>query len=353
MAIDFPNSPVFQTYPVQKDQYIATNGSLYFYDNSTSWTTLGDTQSGVNPYTNSFRYRTIYTRGYIAAGYKNSSPWSNVNRTIHSTDVTNNLGDILDRSAGYIDGGWSDYYAYTYNMTNTLNTGSAGTYTSSYNMQTEVGRSHSSSWDSTNRYEPSALLTANLSICYLSGGGSYVTDKHNYTTETMTLSGAPNNPGVGGATQSTSFSGEFRGWLISSSAACYMQFATESWTNGGMTTSSDGHSKMLGSKHGYGWGKSAGNTGTTGITKWSDTTGTSYGVVCYTPNSSGEENFQIGQNQGYCLGHYNGAQNNETYKINYLTDALTSLGSDCQPKGHDGMSSAAPASAAASVLGGY
>lgn len=344
MAYDFPSSPSNGT------QSIQSNG-LYIYANG-SWNMSSESLGLANPYSNSYKYRTIYTRGYVAAGYKSSTPWQNVNRTVHSTDITTNLGDILDRSAGYIDGGWSDYYAYTYNMTNGINTGSAGTYTSSYNMATEVGRTHSASWDTTNRYEPSVLLTPNLTICYLSGGGNYATDKHNYVTETVSLSGAPNNPGVGSAVQSTSFFGEFRGWLIASAAACYLTWSTETWTNGGMSTNSDGHSKMLGSKFGYGWGKSAGNTGTTGITKWSDTTGSSLGVVCYTPNSSGEENFEIGQNCGYCLGHYNGAQNNETYKINYITDALTAMGADCQPKGHDGMSSAACSSAASSILGG-
>ena len=139
MAYDFPSSPSNGTQSLQ-------SGGLYIYANG-SWNTSAEDLGVLNPYTNSFRYRTIYTRGYVAAGYRNSSPWQNVNRTVHSTDITTNLGDILDRSAGYIDGGWSDYYAYCYNMTNGINTGSAGTYTSSYNMATEVGRSHSSSWD--------------------------------------------------------------------------------------------------------------------------------------------------------------------------------------------------------------
>ena len=66
---------------------------------------------------------------------------------------------------------------------------------------------------------------------------------------------------------------------------------------------------------------------------------------------SGEENYEMGQNWGYCLGHYNGVQNNNTYKVNYLTDAYTVMGSGTQPAGHAGMSSAATAPAAASVLG--
>ena len=53
----------------------------------------------------------------------------------------------------------------------------------------------------------------------------------------------------------------------------------------------------------------------------------------------------MGSYKGYCLGHYNGAQNNNSYKWNYLTDSYADGGSSMQPKGHDGMSSASNASA--------
>jgi hypothetical protein len=343
----------FQSSPTTGMQYVAPNGIVYIYDSNSSWCVDGRTQTS-NPFLNSFKYRTIYTRGYMLGGYKDSSPWTNVNRTQHATDITTNLGDILDRAGGYIDGGWSDYNAYCYNMSNGINAGVTSTWTSSINMQTETGRAHSTSWDITSgRYEVGCIINASLTLAYLSGGGSYVTDKHNYVTDTMYSAGkCPNNPGIGGATMTTTFFGETKGWLIASSAACSITFSTETWVNGGMSTASDGHSKVLGSKHGYGWGHNGGNTATTAITKWNDTTGVSSGVVCYTPNNSGEENFEQGQNWGYCLGHYNGVQNNETYRLNYLTDVVTSLGSDSQPKGHAGASSGANASASSQILGG-
>ena len=40
----------------------------------------------------------IWTHGYVGGGYQNGSPWRNVNRTVHSTDTSTNLGDTLDRS---------------------------------------------------------------------------------------------------------------------------------------------------------------------------------------------------------------------------------------------------------------
>ena len=54
----------------------------------------------------------------------------------------------------------------------------------------------------------------------------------------------------------------------------------------------------------------------------------------------GEENFEMGMRKGYCLGNYNGSQNNQTFKVNYSTDGATYLGGTAEPKGHSGMSSA-------------
>ena len=44
----------------------------------------------------------IWTHGYVGGGYQNGSPWNNVNRTVHATDTSTNLGDILDRSGAYM-----------------------------------------------------------------------------------------------------------------------------------------------------------------------------------------------------------------------------------------------------------
>lgn len=342
MAYDFPSSPSNGTIYV-------TSNSMYIYGNG-AWNSSGETLGVNNPYFNNFRYRTIFTRGYTAAGYKNSSPWANINRTVHSTDVTTNLGDQLSRTGAYLDGGFSDYYQYVYGLANSYS--ASETYCSSINMTTESGRTHDSNWDlKSSRVNHVAIMNSTLSMAYITAGNTTATDKHNYVTEIMYAAGtAPANPSVGGT--STKMLGETRGWVIGSGASAYITFSTETWTNFGSFSGTDGYSKVMSSKWGYGYGKSSGNTGTTGITKWNDTTGASSGVVCYTPDYGGEENMQMGQNKGYQLGNYNGAQNNNAYNISYLTDALTSGGSDMQPKGHDGMSSGCCASAASSVLGG-
>lgn len=344
MAYDFPSSPSTGTQSLQ-------SGGLYIYANG-SWNMSAESLGVLNPYTNSFRYRTIYTRGYVACGYKNSSPWQNVNKTIHSTDVTTNLGDQMDRAVGYVEGGWSDYYFYVYGASSAV--WATSSWVSSYNMATDAGRSHDSNWDMKyGRIDSSVTMSPNGACSYITGGNYTNTDKHNYITEVMYAADtAPANPSCGSAICTGFQMGETRAWVLQGGASAYMTFSNETWVNGGISSGTDGHSKILGSKWGYGWGKSTGNTGTNGMTKWSDTTGTSSGVVCYTPDYGGEENFEIGQNWGYQLGNYNGAQNNNAYKINYANDTLTAGGSDMQPKGHDGMSSGACGSAASSVLGG-
>jgi len=343
MAITFPASPA------TGQEYVATNGRIYFYD-GTGWTTKA---SDITPdpfLVNPFRYRSIYTRGYVAAGYQNSSPWKNVNRTVHATDTTTNLGDQLDQIGAYLDGGHSDYYQYVYGLGGSYSV--SNSHTSGLNMATEVGRTNST-WDmKTSRVNHVAIMNPSLTAAYITGGTTTATDKHNYATETMYAAGTvPANPSVSGI--GTKMLGQYRGWVIGSGAAAWIDFTTETWTNGGMTSGTDGYSKMLSSKIGFGWGKSGTNTATTSITRWSDVTGTSYGVVCYSPDNGGEENMQAGQNWGYQLGNYNGAQNNNTYKLTYASDTCTGMGSATQPSGHGGMSSGCCASASATILGGY
>lgn len=346
MAFDFPSSPS------TGNQYITNNGLLYLYDST--WTTKGDTQTP-NPFTNSFRYRTIYSRGYVSAGYKSSSPWRNVNKTQHSTDITTNLGDMLDYTASYIGGGFSDYYHYVYGMSGTV--GGSSTWTSSVNMSTDSGRTHNSNWDTkTSRGDCEALMNSTLTIAYITGGASSATDKHNYVTETMYAAGTvAANPATSGGTSGgiAALFGEYRGWIAVGSTAAYIDWATETWTSGTWSSGSDGQPKGLSSKLGYGYCATGSYNGSATYNKWSDfTPGTTAVTTVSRPDTCGEENHQVGQNWGYSLGSYNGAQTNNTQKINYLTDTSTAMGADTQPKGHDGMSSGCCGTGAAALLGG-
>lgn len=347
MAYDFPSSPSTGT------QHITSSG-LYIYANG-SWNMSAESLGAANPYSNSFKYRTIYTRGYVSAGYKGGSPWRNVNRTVHSTDVTTNLGDMLDYNASYIDGSFSDYYHYVYGMSGSV--GGSSTFTSSVNMSTESARTHDSAWDTkTSRSDCAAMPNSNLSMTYITGGGSTATDKHNMVTEVMYAAGtAPANPYSAGGTGGglASLFGEFRGWIGTSSSGAYISWSTDTWTSASWVTDADGQPKGLSSKHGYGYCSSGSYGGSATYRKFNDYNGGSSIASVSRPDTCGEENHQVGQNHGYSLGSYNGNQTNNTQKINYLTDTSTAMGSDTQPKGHDGMSSGACGTAASSIVGGY
>jgi hypothetical protein len=342
MAISFPSSPS------TGDQFPAANGRVYLWDGT--WTTKADTTTP-NPFAaKPFKFRSIYTRGYMAGGYKNASPWKNLNRTVHSTDITTNLGDQIDYGGAYVDAGHSDYNMFIYGLDDAFS--GASTHTSSISMLTEVKRTHNSSWNTkTTRDDVGCIMNSTLTMAYITAGGSTATDKHNYVTEVMYSAGSvPAGPTSGSTYGNTAaWQGETKGWVWAGGGSSFT-FANETWSSGGTTVGTDGWGKALSTKHGHAYVKNGGNCVTSAY-KLNDTTGAQLRTDLNF-DYSGEENYQTGQNWGYCLGHYNGVQNNNTYRVNFLTDAYSLLGSDAQPKGHDGASSGACSSASALILGG-
>jgi len=342
MALSFPSSPS------TGNEFVAPTGVLYIWDGS--WTTMGDTQAS-NPFENSFLYRTIYTKGYMSGGYKNSSPWRNVNKTIHSTDVTSNLGDKLVYNSSYIGGGFSDFNTYVYPSTGAV--GGSGTIVESMSMITEVMYSlDSARYLKTTRSDCEALMTPALTSAYIVGGGTTAVDRHNFVTDIMYSAGtAPASPLAGATAGAVAvLFGEFKAW-ISQGAGSSFTWATETWATGGMSWGTDGQPKGLSSKHGHGYGGQGSYAGSNYLYKFSEATGTNLATVNRN-KTNGEENWQIGQNWGYMLGAYDGAgQNNDAAKVNYLTDTYTAMGSDTQPKGHDGASSGCCATGAAVFVG--
>ena len=342
MALSFPSSPS------TGDQYVAPTGVLYVWDGS--WTTQGDTQVN-NPFENSFLYRTIYTKGYMSGGYKSGSPWKNVNKTIHATDITTNLGDKLTYNSSYIGGGFSDFNTYIYPSTGQV--GGSGTTVESMSMTSETMLTlDSARYLKTSRSDCEALMTPALTAAYIVGGGTTAVDRHNFVTDIMYSAGtAPASPLAGATVGAVAvFFGEFKAW-ISQGAGSSFTWATEIWATGGMSWATDGQPKGWSSKHGHGYGGVGSYPGSSYLYKFSEATGTNLATVTRNKNN-GEENIQIGQNWGYMLGAYDGAgQNNDAARLNYLTDTYTALGSDSQPKGHDGASSGCCATGAAVFVG--
>ena len=342
MAFTFPASPTTGS------QFVAPTGIIYLWDGS--WTTTGDTQT-INPFANSFLYRSIYTKGYMSGGYKSGSPWRNVNKTIHATDLTTNLGDKLVYNSSYVGGGFSDYNTYVYPSTGQV--GGSGTIVESMSMTTETMLSlDSARYLKTTRTDCEALMTPSLTAAYIVGGGTTAVDRHNFTTDTMFNAGiAPASPLSGGTAGGLgTIFGQYKAW-ISQGAGSSFTWATETWATGGMSWGTGGQPKGLSSKHGHGYGGAGSYDGSVNLGKYSESTGTNLATVARN-KTNGEENWEIGQNWGYMLGAYDGAgQNNDAGRLNYLTDVWTALGSDTQPKGHDGASSGSCATGSAVFVG--
>jgi hypothetical protein len=287
----------------------------------------------------------IWTHGYVGGGYRNSSPWSNINRTVHSTDTTTNLGDKLDRSGAYMSGSWSDIKHWFHSMENTYR--GSSNYTSGFNMATESGIAHLSQWDMTVSRASMGSMQDHVFAggnSFITGGGQGRTDVFNLKTETMRTSGFPNDYPDGGDDPTIGGHGRLKGWHKRAGTRKGLEWKTESWISWEHGPGGDGWKKCLPSMLGHLY-CGTGNNAQNGNAKIDDVTGVNVRSIDFGP--MGEENFQMGMRKGYCLGNYNGSQNNQTFKVNYINDGATYLGATTEPKGHDGMSSAHCASASA------
>ena len=349
-VLSFPASPTSGT------RYISPNGIAYFYDGY-SWCSNG-TSINPNPVgQNTFLYRTIYTRGYTHCGYQNGSPWRNTNRTVHVSDTTANLGDMMDNNASYIDGGFSDYNTYVFN--NSGSVGGTSATVSTMSMITETLRTYSSTRDlKVARANCKALMNPGLTAIYITGGNQSSTDKFCTVTDTMlyagSVGGSGNSGGTGGGL--SGFWGATYGIVGANGTSGWMAWSTETWTTGTWTWSSntDGQPKGLSSKWGYGYNASGSYGGAATYYKFNDITGVNVSNFAR-PFKAGEENCQVGQDWGYILGCYNDigdGQNNRSAKTSYLTDTSVELGSAGQPKGHGGMSSGSCGTGSVTMLGG-
>tara|TARA_B100001113_G_C21012492_1_gene579945 strand:- start:50 stop:1045 length:996 start_codon:yes stop_codon:yes gene_type:complete len=280
----------------------------------------------------------IITHGFVGGGYKDSSPWRNVNRTQHSNDSTTDLGDKMGWNGSYIDGGHSDTHFYTFGLDN----GYAGTNNDAWRMQM-------SNESGTNMQDTMGSDKEDLGVfmdyhheganIYTMGGSNSTVDRFNMNSHSR--SGAAGCPSGGHYTASAQ--GRLRGWTSVDSSRYYYQFSNDTWYGWpGTQPGTNGWGKANSSYMGMTYFKNQGNCGTA-ICKQDDFTGAQINI--WNVENSGEENYQMGNFKGYCLGQYNGAQNNNSYKMSYTSDTWSQGNNTMEPKGHAGMSSAGCGSA--------
>ena len=345
--------------------YLPFSGQAQWFDNTgaTYTATIGS----------EFKYRSIFTHGFMCGGYRGANPWRTVNQTFHATDVTICRGDQLDRAATYVDGNFGDYNGYVYGGSNSW--GSNSPHTSSINLHTGTGRTAGSSpdYNHTDNYgttpdsigatwdlyascdDPGAVSGQTTQRGYVTGGGdlgSQSWNRLNFMSELMSRVGGGHGNNHASATE-----GELRGYSYGdTSNSKYIEFSTEStgnWSTSNIT--GDGWKKSLSTKWNFGY-HGNGNNVTQQWMKFTHNSGAYISTFNQIDVASGEENMEMGQDWGYMVGNYSGSggsgnarQNNRTMKIFHATDSMAMCGFKTEPKGHQGQSSGTCHSAAFTV----
>jgi hypothetical protein len=271
-----------------------------------------------------FKFRQVVTRNYMIGGYQNSTLWNNVNRCLHSTDTTTNLGDGLIQNMHYKSGACSTSKCFIWN----------GGFVTAFNMRTE-SRSDSGSINFSGS-NTGTIWDSEFKYAWINGEGCNQVRRWSIATESV-----QSDRGGGWSSHAASIVGENRGtWWNNDGYTTYFVYATETEAGNPTSAGAHGQQKGLSSKNGRGYG---GNEGSyNGGYNWrvtNDTNGARISIVAKFHANMGEENYGHGQDKGYCLGQYDGAQNNRSGILFYATDSGYETGSSTQPKGKGGCSS--------------
>lgn len=343
MAFINTTTSIFDTYGVQFPKFTTStrpaspvqgqviyntdSGKLELWDNSTTgWVEVTNAAR-------TYMYNTIITTGYVMAGYQSSSPWKNVNRMAHSTDVCTNLGDLLSYAGGYISGACNLTRGFAFCTGDVM---ASSNLTAAFNMATETGAGTNTNWNTRiSRDMPGTTFKEHL-MAYIMGGGSTDVDVFNMTTETML--GQQNLTADSGC--GTAINDEKVGYAYGGTNAQKITFATASITTTSVSAS-NGQQKGINSKTGKGY---CGNEGTYqggyNLRKWQFSTETNLGTCAKPVGNSGEENFDMGQDHQYMMGCYaESVQNNRGWRFSYTTETGYELGSGSVRTGVPGSSS--------------
>ena len=334
--------------------YNTDNHRMEIYDTGI-WKDAADIRHGT------FLTRVVITTGYVMGGYKDSSPWKNVNRMVHATDVMTNLGDLLTYAGAYTSGVNNLTKGFLWSTTDSM---TAGTTTSAFNLATETNAGLNSAWNTWQARDEIATIFKETQYAYIAGGTVEI-DQFNLTTETMQgLISSAYFGGSGAAGFGDAISTDTHGYAYGAALAVKIMFSTTTtavispnllktsrnpssdgtvtlagtYTSGGLVTNFQ--QKGISSKLQKGY---IGNEGTYNggynLRRISFVTDTSLGTVAKPIGNSGEENFDMGQAHQYMMGMYDGAQNNRGWKFSYSTESGAELGAGSLRTGVAGGSS--------------
>jgi hypothetical protein len=337
-----PSSPVTGSLYVEQ----STTGSfLMVYTgigNDTASTDNGWVRVSSQVNTNvGFKYRQIINYSYLAGGYKDSSPWKNVHKTVNATDQTSHIGELLDYPASYTSGACGKYifFVWSVNTDGVWKSSSDihGTYTSAINMANDTNYAHQGKFDILYTRSDVGTMFKETEWAYLFSGGSAIVEKFDMSTETI-MTGY-NLSTINGSDGGSAFSDENFGYGWTSSDGVKFSFYSETFTSSPMW-GNHSQQKGISSKVGKGYAGNEGSySGGYNLRRWSNINDTNLGNVAKPHGNCGEENFTMGQDWQYMLGNYDGLQNNTSWKFYYSTDSGTTSVSGLNPGVNAGTSS--------------
>lgn len=281
-----------------------------------------------------WRYRQIIAMTYTGGGYKDGSPWRTVHRTIHSTDQTTNLGNLMDHPGSYCAGACNDTTFYMYSTPTDNAHSTASTRTSAIHMFTETGKSHNGNFDAYNTRQDLSNSQKDNNYSFFTGAhGPATFDVINLNVECRFA-----QFGTGLNDTSSAFQDKDYGYHWDDNEGRKVNFYT--FTSAGSTHwGAHGQQKGIPSKHRIGY---VGNEGTymggNNWRRWNLTNDSNIGNVGKIQQNMGEENYGMGMDWQYMIGNFDGAQNNESHKLYYATDTGNVPGGS-QPTAQAGQSS--------------
>ncbi len=274
--------------------------------------------------TTPFKFRQVVTTTYMVGGYQNGVLWNNCNRTTHSNDTTTNLGDGYIQNFHYKSGASTRTKVHIWN----------GGFVTAFNMRTEVAsNSGSINFSGSNT---STIQDSDFQYAWINGEGCNQNRRWTIASESITA-----DLGNGWSDHSAAIFGETRGIYWGNSGQTQrLIYATEAVANMGYSAGAHGQQKGLSSKVGRGYGGAQGNyNGGNQFRVTNIETESGISTVGKPFGNMGEENYVHGQDKGYCIGTYDGAQNNRSFILTYATDSGFETGGTTQPKGKGGCSS--------------
>ena len=293
------------------------------------------------PIPTNFKYRQVINYSYLAGGYKSSSPWKNVHKTVNATDQTNHVGELLDYPASYTSGACSKsiFFMWSVNDDGAWKSASNihGTTTSAVNMITDTNYAHTTAMNTTISRSDLGCMFKETEMAYLFSGGSATVELFNLSTESLHT--AYTLTTINGSDGGSAFSDENHGYGWTSSAGVKLNFATETFATSDRW-GNHSQQKGISSKVGKGYAGNEGSySGGYNLRRWDNTSDTNIGNVVKPHPNCGEENFTMGQDHQYMLGNYDGLQNNTSWKFIYSTDTGTTSVQGLNPGVNAGTSS--------------